>query len=143
MPLTKRTQLYETPSQLGKIQDAITIIAEIRDSEYLRQFIACRVHPYISQPPFLVLYNSGYTIDPPETPRPQQPVESSLNSEVSGLRLGHNIPGHVSIRSHPLTRSLSLVPYPISHRTSVATSDGTGTSTSSHASTFDAYIYPG
>jgi len=51
MTLTKRTQLDEAPSQLDKIRDAMMVIAETRDSERLRQFIASRAHPCIPQPP--------------------------------------------------------------------------------------------
>jgi hypothetical protein len=109
-------------------------------------------HPYIPQTPFSVPYYPGYPIYPPATPQPQQPVTSPPSSEASGPATGPRHPWphmgmyavcqHASVRSHLLTRSMSLVLYPISHRTSPAIS-GTRTSASSHAGTSDSHwIYP-
>ncbi|KAJ3512278.1 hypothetical protein NLJ89_g3608 [Agrocybe chaxingu] len=38
-------RLEETPTQLDKMQEAMTVIAEVRDSERLRQFVATGVDP--------------------------------------------------------------------------------------------------
>jgi hypothetical protein len=97
MILTERIKLDETPSQLDKLQDTLTVIAEIRDSERLRSF----------------LYNPEYAIYPPATPQPQQPVTSPLNFDVRGSVTGpqHSWP---CIRSLTPTNSLSVFS-PISH----------------------------
>lgn len=49
-------------------------------------------HSYIPQTPFSVPYYPGYTIYPPPTPQPQQPVTSPPSSEASGPATGPQHP---------------------------------------------------